>query len=187
MRTPPAPADLAAVAEELVLRYLAAYGPASVADIQAWSGLTRLREVTERLSARSPARLRPLAGPDGAPLLDLADAPPAAGPDTPAPPRFLPEYDNLLLSYAERSRVIPHRRPVPLPPGHGATGGTLLVDGFWQANWKIARDRGVLEIRPFVALSAAGRAAIAAEGQRLLDFAGPAGTARDVRFVQDGE
>jgi hypothetical protein len=187
MRTPPAPADLAAVAEELVLRYLAAYGPASVADIQAWSGLTRLREVTERLSARSPARLRPLVGPGGAPLLDLADAPPAARPDTPAPPRFLPEYDNLLLSYAERSRVIPHRRPVPLPPGHGATGGTLLVDGFWQANWKIARDRGVLEIRPFVALSAAGRAAIAAEGQRLLDFAGPAGTARDVRFVQDGE
>jgi hypothetical protein len=170
-----------------VLRYLAAYGPATVADIQAWSGLTRLREVTERLSARSPARLRPRAGPDGAPLLDLADAPPDPDPGIPAPPRFLPEYDNLLLSYAERSRVIPHRRPVPLPPGHGATGGTLLVGGFWQADWKISKDRGVLEIRPFVALRAADRAAIAAEGERLLDFAGPAGFARDVRFVPDGK
>ncbi len=178
--------DLAAAAGELVLRYLAAYGPATVADIQAWSGLTRLREVTERLSARSPARLRPRAGPGGAPLLDLADAPPDPDPDSPAPPRFLPEYDNLLLSYAERSRVIPHRRPVPLPPGHGATGGTLLVDGFWQADWKISKDRGVLEIRPFAALGAADRAAITAGAERLLDFAGPAGTARDVRFVPDG-
>jgi len=187
---PPAPADLAAAAEELVLRYLAAYGPATVADIQAWSGLSRLREVTERLSARSPARLRPLAGPDGAALLDLAGPPPDPDPDTPAPPRFLPEYDNLLLSYAERARVIPHRRPGPLPPGHGATCGTLLVDGFWQADWKIAKGQGVLEIRSFAALSAADRAAIAAEGERLLDFAGTAGTAgstRDVRFVPDGE
>jgi hypothetical protein len=165
-----------------VLRYLAAYGPATVA----WSGLTRLREVTDRLSARSSARLRPRAGPDGAPLLDLADAPPDPDPDIPAPPRFLPEYDNLLLSYAERSRVIPHRRPVPLPPGHGAAGGTLLIDGFWQADWKLSKDRGVLEVRPFVPLSAAGQAAVAAEGERLLDLAGSAPIARDVRFVQPG-
>jgi hypothetical protein len=172
----------------------AAYGPASVADIQAWSGLTRLREVTERLSARSsagsPPRLRPRSGPDGARLLDLADAPPDADPDRPAPPRFLPEYDNLLLSYAERSRVIPHRRPVPLPPGNGAAVGTLLVDGFWQAGWRIRTDPLVLEIRPFVPLSAADRDAIAAEGERLLDFVRPvraAEDARDVRFVWDGE
>ena len=127
--TPPRPRSSSSV-----LRYLAAYGPASVADAQAWSGLTRLREVTERLGTRL-ARLR---RPDGAGLLDLPDAP-RPDPDVPAPPRFLPEYDNLLLSYAERSRVIPHRRPVPLPPGHGATGGTLLVDGLWQADWKISQ------------------------------------------------
>ena len=114
-----------------------------------------------------------------------ADAPASPAPDTPAPPRFLPEYDNLLLSYAERSRVIPHHRPVPLPPGNGAAGGTLLVDGCWQASWRIRA--GVLEVRPFVPLRAADTEAIAAEGERLLDFVRPAETARDVRFVRDGE
>jgi winged helix DNA-binding protein len=181
--TPPTPAACSTVVEGLVLRYLAAFGPASVADIQAWSGLTRLREVTERLGQR----LRPLAGPDGVPLLDRADALTDPDPDTPAPPRFLPEYDNLLLSYAERSRVIPHSRPVPLPPGNGARGGTLLVDGCWRADWKIIKDQGVLEVRPFVPLSAADRDAVAAEGQRLLGFVRPADAARDVRFVRDGE
>jgi DNA glycosylase AlkZ-like len=181
----PTPQGQSTTVDELVLRYLAAYGPATVADIQLWSGLTRLREVTERLGTR----LRPRRGPDGAALLDLADAPPAADPETEAPPRFLPEYDNLLLSYAERSRVIPHRRPVPLPPGNGAAAGTLLVDGFWQADWKISKDQ-VLEIRPFVPLSAADRDAITAEGERLLDFlrpVRPAEDARDVRFTGDGE
>ena len=120
------------------------------------------------------------AGPDGGQLLDLPDAP-RPSPDVPAPPRFLPEYDNLLLSFAERSRVIPHRRPVPLPPGNGATGGTLLVDGLWQADWKITK--GTLEIQPHRQLSRAEMDAIAAEGARLLDFAGPTGTGLDVRFA----
>jgi hypothetical protein len=172
----PASGSRSTMLEQLVLRYLMAYGPASVADVQAWSGLSRLREVTERLGTR----LRAFAGPDGAELLDLPDAP-RPDPDVTAPPRFLPEYDNLLLSYAERSRVIPHRRPVPLPPGHGATGGTLLVDGRWQADWKIVK--GVLEIEPFVPLSASDRDAVAAEGERLLGFATPAIAVRDVRFA----
>ena len=178
------PPDPARALDQLVLRYLSGYGPAGVNDIQAWSGLSRLREVTDRLGPR----LRAFTGPGGAPLLDLADAP-RPDPDVLAPPRFLPEYDNLLLSFAERSRVIPHGRPVPLPPGHGATGGTLLVDGLWQADWKIARGRGqvTLEIRPHRRLRAADRDAIAAEGHRLLDFTGSAGTGsitdRDVRFA----
>jgi len=172
----PTAIDQSTMLEQLVLRYLAAYGPASVADAQAWSGLSRLREVTDRLGSR----LRAFTGPDGADLLDLPDAP-RPDPDVPAPPRFLPEYDNLLLSYAERSRVIPHRRPVPLPPGHGATVGTLLVDGLWQADWKISQ--GVLEIEPFISLGPADRDAVAAEGERLLGFAAPAIAVRDVRFV----
>ena len=169
-------------AERLVLRYLAAYGPAGVPDIQAWSGLSRLREVTEGLGAQ----LRAFTGPDGAELLDLPDAPrPGQERVAPPPPRFLPAYDNLLLSFADRSRVIPHARPVPLPPGHGATSGTLLVHGFWQADWTITRgrDRAVLEVRPFIHVPAPQRDAIAAEGSALLEFAAPA-AAHDIRFAE---
>jgi hypothetical protein len=166
--------------QQLVLRYLAAYGPATVADIQAWSGLTRLREVTEGLRGR----LRTFTGPDGGELLDSPDAPRPGAESTEAPPRFLPEYDNLLLSYADRSRFIPHGRPVPLPAGHGATTGTLLVDGFWQADWTITRgkDRAELEIRPFIELRSPARDAISAEGSALLEFAASA-AAHDVRFA----
>jgi Winged helix DNA-binding domain len=154
----------------LVLRYLAAYGPATVRDVQAWCGLTRLAEVAERLRSR----LRAFRGPDGGELLDLPDAP-RPDPDTPAPPRFLPEYDNVLLSHADRARIIPGRRRVPLPPGLGGTGGTVLIDGLWQATWKLARDRGgaALRIEPFTRLSAAQAAEVTAEGARLLAFAAP--------------
>jgi hypothetical protein len=137
----------------------------TVADIQTWSGLTRLREVTERLGER----LRSFRREDGAELLDLPDAP-RPDPDTPAPPRFLPEYDNLLLSHADRRRVIPHSRPVPLPPGNGSTQGTLLIDGHWNGTWQIGK--GTLDIRPFVPLSPADIDAITAEGAGLLAFAG---------------
>jgi len=134
--------------------------------------------VTDRLGAR----LRPFTGPGGAELLDLPDAP-RPDPDVPAPPRFLPEYDNLLLSFADRSRVIRGARPVPLPPGHGASVGTLLVDGFWAAEWRITRgrDRAVLEILPFGPLGALRQDAIGAEGSALLEFAAPA-AGHDVRF-----
>jgi hypothetical protein len=181
----PAP-DADTALDQLVLRYLGAYGPATVADIQAWSGLSRLREVTDRLSAG----LRTFTGPEGAELLDLPDAP-RPDENVPAPPRFLPEYDNLLLSFADRSRVIPHGRPVPLPPGHGATTGTLLVDGFWQADWKITKgikgpDRAVLHILPFQPLGPAQASDVAAEGSRLLEFAAPA-AAHDVRISPPGD
>jgi hypothetical protein len=166
--------------QQLALRYLAAYGPASVADIQAWSGLTRLREVTDALSGR----LRVFAGPGGAELLDLPDGP-RPEEDVPVPIRFLPEYDNLLLSFADRSRVIRHGRPVPLPPGNGATTGTLLIDGCWEGDWRI-KDRTGLEVRPFARLAEVD--AIMAEGARLLEFTGPGGpatsaAAHDIRVV----
>ena len=106
-----------------------------------------------------------------------------AGRDVPAPLRFLPEYDNLLLSFADRSRVIRGARPLPLPPGNGGTAGTLLMDGFWAADWRITRgpDRAVLEIRPFRSFGRVPAGRIGAEGSRLLEFAAPA-AAHDVRF-----
>jgi hypothetical protein len=178
LRTPVTVLPLTAQPEamkRLVLRYLAAFGPATVNDMQTWSGLTRLREITGRLAGQ----LRTLTGPGGEELLDLPDAP-RPDPDTPAPPRFLPEYDNLLLSYADRGRVIPHGRPVPLPPGNGSAQGTLLIDGQWNATWKITRS--VLHIQPFIPLSTAEADAITTEGARLLDFAAESSESRDIRF-----
>ena len=150
--------------DDLVLRYLGAFGPASVADVQAWSGLTRLREVVDRLPVRT------FRGEAGQALHDLPDAPRPAE-DAPAPPRFLPEYDNLLLSHKDRTRVIPYSRPVPLPPGNGATSGTFLIDGRWQGAWRIGDQ--TLRIRPFARLRPADRDALLAEAEQLRGFAAP--------------
>jgi hypothetical protein len=172
-------ADGAAVlsVDELLLRYLGAFGPATAMDAQAWCGLTRLGEVADRLGDR----LRRFRDEDGRELLDLPDAP-RPDPDTPAPPRFLPEYDNLLLSHADRSRVVPDGRGVPLWPGHGGTRGELLVDGRWAANWVIGRADGTatLTIEPFARL--VHRDAVAAEGAALLAWAAP-GLTPDVQVL----
>jgi hypothetical protein len=162
--------------DQLVLRYLAAFGPATVADIRTWSGLTRLHEVTGRLD------LGRYEGEDGATLWDLPGLS-LPDPDVPAPPRFLPEYDNLLLSHADRSRVIPHRRAVPLPPGNGATTGTVLIDGEWNAGWKLTRDKesALVTVSPYVKLTAPVRDAVTAEALSMLAFLAP-DHAHDVRI-----
>jgi hypothetical protein len=150
--------------DALVLRYLGAFGPATVADIQVWSGLTRLREVVERLP------LRMFRGEAGQALHDLPDGP-RPGEDIPAPPKFLPEYDNLLLSHADRTRIIPGNRPVPLPPGNGATAGTFLIDGIWQGTWQVRGQ--TLRIQPFTALRSADRDALLTEAAQLCAFIAP--------------
>src|SRR5207344_19729 len=126
-------------------------------------------------------RLRAFRDPAGRELLDGPDAP-RPDPDTPAPPRFLPEYDNVLLSHADRARIIPVRRRVPLPPGLGGTGGTVLVDGFWQATWKITRPQGaaILHVEPFTRLSRAQGTSVTDEGARLLAFAAAGTGVREV-------
>jgi Winged helix DNA-binding domain len=164
--------------QELFVRYLAAFGPASVRDVQTWSGLTRMSEIADQLRPR----LRTFRDEEGNELLDLPDAPrPDAS--TPVPPRFLPEYDNLLLSHADRSRFITGGEQVPLPPGNGARFGTLLVDGMLRATWRITgdRDAAVLQVEPFGRLLE--RDAIAAEGERLLAFVVGDAASRDIRFA----
>lgn len=162
--------------DRLVLRYLAAFGPATVKDIQLWCGLSRLNEVVARLGSS----LIQFTDDRGATLYDLPDAPrPAA--DTPAPVRFLPEYDNVLLSHADRRRVIPDGRRVPLPPGNGAAMGTVLVRGDFSAVWRITRagDSVTLTVSPFARLSDDDATDVVDEGARLLSFvAGPPGSHR---------
>jgi hypothetical protein len=159
----------------LVLRYLASFGPATVKDVQAWSWLSRLRVVAERLRLQ----LRTFRDEHGNELLDLPDAP-RPDPDTPVPPRFLPEYDNVLLSHADRTRIIAddHRRRV-------FTKGAVLLDGFVQGSWTITRQRnaGTLRIEPFAPLPTQDRIAVAEEGARLLTFAVADAHAHDVQVV----
>ena len=159
---PPHPLD------QLILRYLAAFGPATVADIQTWSGLTRLREVADRLKPS----LRTFRDPAGNELLDLPDAP-RPDEDIPAPPRFLPEYDNVLFSYADRNRVNPAGHEIPLAPGNGGRGGTLLLDGTFAATWQLEAkaQATTLQIRPFATLSVEDQAAVTGEARQLLAFA----------------
>jgi len=151
----------------MVMRYLEAFGPASALDVQAWSGLTKLRPVMERLRPR----LRVFRDEQGRALFDLPEAP-RPDPETPAPPRFLPEYDNVQFAHADRSRVIPGNRRPPLFPGDGGSFGTVLVDGFVRARWKIARERrrATLEIILMERLGRQDRVAVAEEGARLLAF-----------------
>ena len=153
--------------ETMLLRYLGAFGPATVADMGAWSGLPGLREVVERLRPQ----LRTFNDERGRELLDLPDAP-RPHPDTPAPVRFLPEFDNVLLSHDDRSRVLVAGRLPPLLPGNGGRLGTVLVDGWFSALWKVATSGGspLLTVEPFVELSRADGAAIEEEGLRLLRF-----------------
>ncbi len=150
---------------ELVRRYLAAFGPATVRDVQTWSGLTRLAEVVDPIRGE----LLTLTGEDGVELLDLPGAP-RPDPDTPAPPRFLYDFDNLLLSHADRTRVItPEFRRHSFRP-HGPVPSALLLDGVTGGDWTIERTRGTatLRVRTYRPLPDDQAAAVAAEGADLL-------------------
>ena len=164
---------------DLIERHLAAFGPASVADIQAWCGLTRLRDPVEQLGAS----LRRFRDEHGRVLYDLPHAP-RPDPDTPAPPRFLAYFDNVLLAHADRTRIMTdeHRRRVCVG---AVVEPTLLLDGRVAAIWRLARDQGqaILEVAPLTRLSAPARAAAAQEGERLLEFAAPDATDHDIRFL----
>ncbi|WP_405528827.1 winged helix DNA-binding domain-containing protein [Streptomyces canus] len=156
-----------------VLRYLAAFGPASVKDMQTWAGLTRLRDAFERLRPQ----LRIFRDENGVELFDLPDASRPAE-DTPAPPRFLPEFDNLLLSHADRTRVVPKEYWGRSWQGNQAYC-TFLVDGFLAGVWKLTGDTLVVE--PFGRLTKAQQKDVTAEGQRMFTTLHP-GTPYDIRF-----
>jgi hypothetical protein len=144
-----------------------------------WSGLSGLREIVEPLRPR----LRVFRDERGRELLDLPDAP-RPDPDTPAPARFLPEFDNLVLSHADRSRVVDDGRSPPLFPGNGARMGSVLVDGRLAAIWRIALQPGgaVLTVEPFTPLGPDDEVALEEEGRRLLVFVA-GDVAQDVRII----
>lgn len=152
----------------LIRRYLAAFGPASAADIQQWSGLTGLKS---ELDALRP-QLAVFQDEHGRQLLDLPEAPRPA-PDTPAPPRFLPPFDNLLLSHGDRTRILSeeHRRIV-FAARNGRIPGTFLVDGFVAGIWRADRVKKVatLTMAPFATLEPNTVTVLTAEANALLRF-----------------
>jgi winged helix DNA-binding protein len=147
----------------LVLRYLAAFGPAGVADFQSWSGLAAMKAVFDELRPK----LRLFRDEKGRELFDLPKAP-RPDEETPAPVRFLPEYDSLLLAFAERARIIDaeHRKRIFTP--NLVVPATFLVDGVIAGMWKI--DGKKLKLDPFVKLSKKMKDELAAEGDALLQF-----------------
>jgi hypothetical protein len=159
----------------MVLRYLAAFGPATPGDARSWSGLSGMREVLERLRPR----LRTFRDERDRELFDVRGAP-LPDPDTPAPVRFLPEYDNVQLGHDDRGRIA--------PPGlRGSTEvgwGSILVDGFGAARWRaeLDGDRATLWVEAFSKLARSDRAEISEEGERLAAFLAPDAGRRDVRF-----
>lgn len=168
--------------DDVVLRYLRAFGPASVADVTTWCRLTGLRTVVERLRPR----LRTFRDERGRELFDVPGAP-RAGPDTPSPTRFLPEYDNVLLSHDDRSRVVPPHRRAALAAIGGVGFGSVLHDGFVCGVWRIQRDRATgaatLAVTLAERLPRRAVASIEAEGRRYLRFAAATAESRDVRIV----
>jgi hypothetical protein len=160
-----------ATPDKLVLRYLRAFGPATVADARNWSRLTDLREAFERLRPR----LRTFRDEKGRELFDVPDGV-LPDPETPAPPRFLPQYDNVFLGHEDRSRIV--RDDFKRSPWIEGNFGTVLVDGFIGALWKITRKGGAatLLIEPVVPLERPDLDAVTAEGGRLLAFTDPEAT-----------
>jgi hypothetical protein len=163
--------------DALVLRYLAAFGPASAADATAWSGITHLGEVFERLRPQ----LRPFRTEPGRELLDLPDAPrPHA--ETPAPVRFLPQYDNVVLGHADRSRIVPDGVAALQWPEVWV--GPYLVDGMLAGSWRVVEEARihVLELRPLVMPADPTRMELEAEGTALAAFLRPDATNIRVRW-----
>jgi hypothetical protein len=164
----------------LVRRYLGAFGPASAADVQAWSGLKGLKEVVEGMADE---------------LVDLKhgrrtlyDLPAAPRPDedTPAPPRLLPEFDSLLLAHQDRTRVIADDRRKALATKNLRIQATFLVDGFVAGSWAVERKRGsaTLTLSAFERLAKPVKDELAEEAEALLRFLDDGDATPRVAFAQ---
>jgi DNA glycosylase AlkZ-like len=155
----------------LVLRYLAAFGPATAADAQYWSGVPGLAEVFERLRPR----LRTVRDEDGRELHDVPRGP-LPDPDLPAPVRFLPEYDNVLIGHKDRTRIVPEG----IPRWSEIGWGSILVDGMGAARWRLfeMKTDATMRIEPFRRLTPEEQADVKEEAGRLARFLAPEAAVR---------
>jgi hypothetical protein len=150
---------------EMLRRYLAAFGPASRKDIGVWS-MMHVPEISRALELLEPG-LRRYRDEQGRELLDLPRAP-LPDPETPAPVRFLPKWDNVLLAWADRTRILPEQYRKRVIGVNGDVAQTFLVDGFVAGKWSIADGRVALE--PFASLARSARRELDEEASRLEAF-----------------
>lgn len=150
--------------ELLVRRYLAGFGPASLEELANWAGLPpkRVEPVLDRL------RLRKFTAEDGTELLDLPRAP-LPDPETPAPPRFLPNFDATLLVHARRTQILPEEhRPKVFNTKTPHSMPTFLVDGRIAGSWRF--EQGKVKLEPFERLDAGAKRELREEGERLAEL-----------------
>lgn len=166
--------------DDAVMRYLAAFGPATVSDIRIWSWLTGLRDVVERLRPR----LRTFRDEAGRELFDVEGGL-LVDPETPAPIRFLPQYDNIFLSHDDRSRILVDRMTVPDLIWRGG----VLVDGFVAGAWRIRREKrhATMTVELVKPVTGARRLELEEEGTRLFAFVAADAETRDLRVTDLGE
>lgn len=167
-------ADEQSPPEDAIGRYLRAFGPASIPDLQAWSGLTRLKDQVDRYRDK----LRTFQDEQGQELLDVLDGP-LPDPDTHAPARFLPPFDNAILSHADRSRIIPAEQRHAIY--RDRLMRTFLLDGFVAGTWQISDT--TLDIRPSRPIPKAQRHALEEEAHQLLAFLAPQAPRDNVRIT----
>ncbi|HEY2074368.1 MAG TPA: winged helix DNA-binding domain-containing protein [Gaiellaceae bacterium] len=149
---------------EMLRRYLAAFGPASRRDISAWS-MMHMPMIDSALALLEP--LRRFRDENGRELLDVPRAP-LPDPDIPAPARFLPKWDNVLLGFADRTRILPEKYRKTIVGANGDVAPTFLVDGLVAGVWKA--DKGRVVVEPFASLSRAAQREVKEETARLEAF-----------------
>jgi Winged helix DNA-binding domain len=167
------PADLAL----LVTRYLGAFGPATVRDVQAWSGLKGLKAVMEQLRPS----LATFTDERGAELFDLPSAPRPGG-DVPAPVRLVAEFDNLMLSHADRSRVVSAGNLSRFYTINGIFPGSILIDGFAAGIWRLGRTKNTATLTMELFGPVSDRSSLVEEAGHMLAFCAP-GASPDIRFA----
>ncbi|MEO6700808.1 MAG: winged helix DNA-binding domain-containing protein, partial [Jatrophihabitantaceae bacterium] len=167
--------------DELVRRYLRAFGPASVADLTAWSGMAGLGAVVRRLQPE----LACYRSERGQRLFDVSDGL-LPDPATVPPVRIIAEFDNLLLAHSDRARIFADEQRARIITTNGLVSSTFLIDGFVAGTCRLRREpgRATLSVTPFATLRRAHRRALLAEADRWLAFATPDSSRSEIQFVE---
>jgi hypothetical protein len=170
--------------EALVTRYLGAFGPASAKDMQTWSGLGAMQAVLDGMRDRLEVFTQEGSRRE---LFDLPEAPRPDG-DVPAPPRFLPEFDNLVLAHDDRSRVIADEHRPLVTTKNLRVKATFLLDGVVAGTWtvEVRRQVATVVLAPFAALPKRGRAALEPEALALARFVEPEAGSWELKVAETG-